>query len=126
MKEVKAYVRIHMLDKVVRGLEDAGFTDMTIDDLRAIRRGLRDEDLDYSVGLAERYMGVAKLALVVRDRDVRTVTRIVCEKARTGEKGDGLIYVCPVGEAIHIRTGVSGEAAVESPSPARKGGATRG
>ncbi len=116
MKEVKAYVRIHMLDKVIHGLEKAGFTDMTVHDLRAIRHGLRDEDIEYSVELSERYMNVAKLALVVRDRDVLVVARIICERARTGFKGDGLIYVSPVEEAIHIRSGVRGERAVESPT----------
>ncbi|MFQ5666197.1 MAG: P-II family nitrogen regulator [Candidatus Binatia bacterium] len=119
MKEVRAYVRIHMLDKVIRGLEDAGFTDMTVDDLRAIRRGLRDQDLDYSVELADRYMNVAKLALVVRDGDVAGVTRIICDHARTGAKGDGLIYVIPVEEVIHVRTGASGELAIESPTSCR-------
>lgn len=115
MKEIKAYIRTHMLDKVIRSLEEAGFTDMTVDDLRAVRRGLRDEDLDYSLELAERYMNVAKLALVVRDSDVAAVTRIICERARTGQKGDGLVYVSPVENAISVRTGVSGDAAVESP-----------
>jgi nitrogen regulatory protein P-II 1 len=117
MKEIKAYVRVHMLDKVIRSLEEAGFTDMTVDDLRAIRRGLRDEDLEYSVELADRYMNVAKLAMVVHDRDVDVVTRTICERARTGAKGDGLIYVSPIEEAIRIRTGLSGDQAVESPTP---------
>lgn len=115
MKEVKAYIRTHMLDKVIRALEAAGFTDMTVDDLRTIRRGLREEDLEYSVELADRYMNVAKLAMVVRDQDVTVVTRTICERARTGAKGDGLIYVTPVEDAIHVRTGVQGEEAVESP-----------
>jgi nitrogen regulatory protein P-II 1 len=115
MKEIKAYIRVHMLDKVIRGLEDAGFTDMTVIDVHAIRRGLRDEDMAYSVELAERYMNVAKLAIVVRDQDVDVATRLICERARTGAKGDGLIYVSPVEEAIHIRTGACGESAVESP-----------
>jgi nitrogen regulatory protein P-II 1 len=125
MKEVKAYIRVHMLDKVIRALEEAGFTDMTVDDLRVIRRGLREEDLEYSAELADRYMNVAKLAMVVRDQDVALVTGLICERARTGAKGDGLIYVSPVEAAIHIRTGVSGEEAVESPSPAGKGEVTR-
>ncbi len=73
MKEIKAYVRVHMVDKVIRGLEEAGFTDMTVIDVQAIRKGLRDEDLDYAVELAERYMSVAKLEIVVRDRDVEGV-----------------------------------------------------
>ena len=115
MKEIKAYVRVRMLDKVIRGLEEAGFTDMTVIDVQAIRSGLRDEDLEYSFELAERYMNVAKLAIVVRDRDVDDAVKIIRARGRTGRKGDGLIYVCPVEDAIHIRTGASGESAVESP-----------
>lgn len=116
MKEIKAYVRVHMLDKVIRALESEGFSDMTVIDVRAIRQRLRPEDLEYSVELTKRYMNVAKLAIVVRDHDVATVSGIICTHARTGAKGDGLIYVSPVEEAIHIRTGASGESAVESPT----------
>jgi nitrogen regulatory protein P-II 1 len=116
MKEIKAYVRVHMLDKVIRALEAAGFTDMTVIDVRAIRRQLRSQDLAYSLELAKRYMNVAKLAIVVRDDDVAAVSDIICTSARTGTKGDGLIYVTPVEQAIHIRTGASGESAIESPA----------
>lgn len=115
MKEVKAYVHVHMLDKVIRGLEDTGFTDLTVIDVKAIRQGLRAEDLNYSLELARRYMNVAKLDLVVRDADLEQVLTIIQATARTGRKGDGLIYVSPVEEAVHIRTGTSGEAAVVSP-----------
>ena len=114
MKEIKAYMRVHMLDKVIRGLEASGFTDMTVIDVRAIRRGLREEDVEYSLELASRCMNVAKLTMVVRDVDVEAVVRIVREHARTGHKGDGLIYVSNVEDAIHIRTGERGESAVES------------
>lgn len=112
MKEIKAYVRVHMVDKVIRALEEAGFTDMTVIDVHAIRRGLRDEDLDYSAQMAERYMSVAKLEIVVRDGDVERARRVIAEHARTGSHGDGLIYVCPVEDAMHICTGVSGDAAL--------------
>jgi nitrogen regulatory protein P-II 1 len=105
MKEVKAYVRINMLNKVIRGLEDAGFTDMTVIDVQAIRRRLRDEDLEYSGELAERHMNVAKLEIVVRDDDVERAKEIILKTARTGRKGDGLIYISQVDEVIHIRTG---------------------
>ena len=115
MKEIRAYIRVHMLSHVIRGLEDAGFTDMTVVDVRAIRRALLDEDVEYSLKLAERYMNVASLTVVVRDPDVKSVTDIICARGRTGRKGDGLIYVGPVEQAIHIRDGRSGESAVESP-----------
>jgi nitrogen regulatory protein PII len=119
VKEIKAFVRRHMIDKVIHSLEDAGFTDMTVIDVDAVRRGLRDEDLEYSVELAERYMTVARLELVVRDADLDRAVRTIREHARTGTKGDGLIYVSPVEQAIHVRTGAAGEDAV--PSPAKAG-----
>jgi len=115
MKEIKAYVRVHMVDKVIRGLEEAGFSDMTVIDVRSIRQAPREKDLDYAVELADRYMNVAKLAMVVRDQDVEVVTRTICARARTGAAADGLIYVTPVEDAIHVRTGTRGESAVESP-----------
>jgi nitrogen regulatory protein PII len=58
---------------------------------------------------------------VVRDGDVGTVTRLICKKARTGKKRDGLVFVCPVDDVIHIRTGISGEASLEpTGAPAAK------
>ena len=72
MKEIRAYIRINMLSAVIRGLEDGGFTDITVIDMRALRRGLPDEDIYYSVELAERYMSVASLTIVVRDSAVES------------------------------------------------------
>ena len=40
MKLIKAYIRTNMIDKVIRALEDAGFTDMTVIDVKAIRSGI--------------------------------------------------------------------------------------
>ena len=108
MKEVKAYVRVHMLDKVIRGLEKAGYSDMTVIDVMAIRQGLDEQDVSYSLELAERYMKVARLELVLQDGDVEKAVGVILRTAKTGRKGDGLIYVSPVDEAIHIRTGVRG------------------
>lgn len=105
MKLIKAYIRTNMIDKVIRALEDAGFTDMTLIDVKAIRKGLDERDLDYSIELAERYMNVAKLEIVLEDDRVEQAKNIIVKTARTGRKGDGFVYVSPVDEAIHIRTG---------------------
>lgn len=105
MKLIKAYIRTNMIDKVIDALEAAGFTDMTIIDVRAIRGGIDPKDLEYSVELAERYMNVAKLEIVIEDQRVELAKATILKTARTGRKGDGLVYVSPVDEAIHIRTG---------------------
>ncbi|MGH7796262.1 MAG: P-II family nitrogen regulator [Candidatus Binatia bacterium] len=105
MKLIKAYIRTNMIDKVIRALEDDGLTDMTLIDVKAIRKGLDERDLDYSIELAERYMSVAKLEIVLEDDRVEQAKNIILKAARTGRKGDGFVYVSPVDEAIHIRTG---------------------
>ena len=105
MKLIKAYIRTNMIDKVISALEAGGFTDMTLIDVKAIREGIDPKDLDFSVEIAERYMNVAKLEIVLQDDHVELAKEMILKTARTGRKGDGLVYVSPVDEAIHIRTG---------------------
>ena len=107
MKIIKAYIRTNMIDKVIHALEAGGFTDMTLVDVKAIRIGIDPKDLDFSVEIAERYMNVAKLEIVLEDEHVELAKETILKSARTGRKGDGLVYVSPVDEAIHIRTGKS-------------------
>jgi nitrogen regulatory protein PII len=104
MKLIKAYIRTNMIDKVLHALEASGFTDMTVVDVKAIRKGINPKDLDYSLELAERYMNVAKLEIVLHDDRVESAKEIIVKTARTGRKGDGFVHVSPVDEAIHIRT----------------------
>ena len=105
MKLIKAYIRTNMIDKVINALEAGGFTDMTLIDVQAIRGGIDPKDLEYSVELADRYMSVAKLEIVLEDEHVELAKETILKTARTGRKGDGLVYISPVDEAIHIRTG---------------------
>ena len=112
MKEIKAYIRVNMIDKVIRALEGAGVSNMTVIAVRALWQDIRPEDLQYSLELAKKYMDVAKLELVTRDKDVPQLVTLIVEAARTGRSGDGLIYVSPVEDAVHIRTGTQGEEAL--------------
>jgi nitrogen regulatory protein P-II 1 len=105
MKLIKAYIRTNMIDKVIHALEAGGFTDMTLVDVKAIRSGIDPKDLDFSVEIAERYMNVAKLEIVLENEQVKAVKETILKTARTGRKGDGLVFISPIEEAIHIRTG---------------------
>ncbi|MCS7232411.1 MAG: P-II family nitrogen regulator, partial [Elusimicrobiota bacterium] len=53
-----------------------------------------------------------KLEIVVKDKDLDKVVSIILEKAKTGEIGDGKIFILPVEEVIRIRSGDKGEEAV--------------
>ncbi len=110
MVEIKAFVRVNMVDKVIHALEAAGISNVTVVDVRAIWKGLK-RDLHYSVQLTERYMNVARLETLTRDEDAERVIELIRAAAHTGRPGDGVIYAVPVRDAVHVRTGRRDEAA---------------
>ncbi|MEW6682663.1 MAG: P-II family nitrogen regulator [Nitrospirota bacterium] len=112
MKEVKAYIRHHMVNRVIEALEGAGFVDMTLIDVQRIAKGVSTPEDRYSLELAEKYMNVLRLELVCRDQDAATVVDIIERTARTGRRGDGLIAVVPVDTVVRISTGQRGDAAL--------------
>jgi nitrogen regulatory protein P-II 1 len=63
---------------------------------------------EYTVNLIQK----VKLEIVVADNEAKHVANTIAEAARTGEIGDGKIFLVPVGEAIRIRTGEEGDVAI--------------
>lgn len=104
MKEVKAYIRHNMTGKVIAALEQEGFCDMTLIDVKGITAGLKPEDYHFSLELADKYMNVVKLEIICRDQDVERVVGSIKASAYTGRKGDGLVIVTPVEHAVRIYT----------------------
>ncbi len=107
MKKIEAIIRTETLDSVKCGLEKLGLNAMTITDVlgRGEQKGLEFTHRagKYRVDLLPKI----KIEIVVRDEDARKVIDAIIEKARTGEIGDGKIFVSPVEEVIKIRTGES-------------------
>jgi nitrogen regulatory protein P-II 1 len=116
MLEIKAFVRVNMVDKVVQALEGAGISNITVIDVRAIWTGGREtpKEMQYSIELAERYMNVAKLETLVQDEDGDRVIELIRAAARTGRPGDGMIDALPVTSAVHVRTGRRNEDALST------------
>lgn len=113
MKEVRAYIRHHMVNRVIEALEGAGFTDMTLIDVQRIVKGVSTPEDRYSLELAEKYMDVLRLELVCRDQDAATVVDIIERTARTGRRGDGLIAVIPIETVVRISSGQRGDEALQ-------------
>jgi len=107
LKKIEAIIRSETLDSVKCGLEKLGMNAMTITDVlgRGEQKGLEFTHRagKYRVDLLPKI----KLEIVVKDEDSKKVIDIIIEKARTGEIGDGKIFVYPVEEVIRIRTGES-------------------
>ncbi len=105
MKKVEAIIRPFKLDDVKMALVNAGIVGMTVTEVRGFGR---------QKGQVERYRGSEytveflqklKLEIVVEEAKVDTVVNAVQEAARTGEIGDGKIFVSPVDAVVRIRTG---------------------
>jgi nitrogen regulatory protein P-II 1 len=105
MKKVEAIIRPFKLDEVKIALVNAGIVGMTVSEVRGFGR---------QKGQTERYRGSEytveflqklKVEIVVEDDQVDMVVEKIIVAARTGEIGDGKIFISPVDQIIRIRTG---------------------
>jgi nitrogen regulatory protein P-II 1 len=105
MKKIEAIIRPFKLDEVKIALVNAGIVGMTVSEVRGFGR---------QKGQTERYRGSEytveflqklKIEIVVEENQVDLVVEKIISAARTGEIGDGKIFVTPVDEIIRIRTG---------------------
>lgn len=105
MKRVEAIIRPFKLDEVKIALVNAGIVGMTVSEVRGFGR---------QKGQTERYRGSEytveflqklKLEIVVEDAQVDMVIEKIVDAARTGEIGDGKIFISNVDEIVRIRTG---------------------
>ena len=90
---------------VNNALEDLDHAGMTLTEVRGhgTQRGITEQWRGKAVTIE--YLTKVKIELVVKDGDVDAVIALIIEAARTGEVGDGKIFVSPVSAAVRIRTG---------------------
>ncbi|HEY9850004.1 MAG TPA: P-II family nitrogen regulator [Leptolyngbyaceae cyanobacterium] len=105
MKKVEAIIRPFKLDEVKIALVNAGIVGMTVSEVRGFGR---------QKGQTERYRGSEytveflqklKIEVVIEDDQLDLVVDKIIAAARTGEIGDGKIFISPVEQVIRIRTG---------------------
>ena len=109
MKMITAYIRHEAFEPIRGELLEKGFPSLSISEVKGSGR---------QKGIVETYRGSTltvnvrpklKLEIVVEDKDKSMVVEAILKHARTGEVGDGKLFVVPVEEAIRIRTGEEGE-----------------
>ncbi len=105
MKLIEAVVRPHKLQDVKSALTDIGVVGMTVTDVRGCGRQKghveRYRGSEYTVDLLSK----VKIEVVVADKQVDEVIDTIADAARTGEIGDGKIFVRPVEQVVRVRTG---------------------
>jgi nitrogen regulatory protein P-II 1 len=113
MNKVEAIVRPERLETVKEALAQAGFIGLNIVNVtgRGVQKGIVHTGRggeEYRVDMLPK----SKIELVVADATTDKVVALICEAARTGSIGDGKIFVIPVADAVRVRTGERGEAAL--------------
>ena len=114
MKKIEAYIRHEAFEPIRTELLDRGFPSLSIGEVKGSGR---------QKGIVETYRGSSltvnvrpklKLEVVVEDKDKSLVVETILRHARTGDIGDGKIFVIPVEEAIRIRTGEEGDGVLQA------------
>ncbi len=112
MKKIEAIIRPFKLEDVKLALVNAGIVGMTVSEVRGFGR---------QKGQVERYRGSEftveflqklKIEVVVADETVNAVLKAIADAAKTGEIGDGKIFISSVESVIRIRTGEQDEEAL--------------
>ncbi len=113
MKKVEAIIRPEKLNDVKQALDDLGFHGMNFIQVtgRGAQRGIVHQGRGGETVTVDMLPKV-KIEVVVPDLAVERVIEAIVREARTGNIGDGKIFVIPVEEAIRVRTGERGEVAV--------------
>ena len=112
MKKIEAIIREEKLEPVRKALEKDSYFGITVSEVCGHGRqgGLT---LQWRVGeYRVELLPKVKIEVVVLDEDVPEVLNAITAAARTGDMGDGKIFVLPVEDAVRIRTGDAGDAAI--------------
>ncbi len=125
MKEVIAIIRRHRLQETKAGLLGIGIPALTMVSVegRGKQKGLPgwNYELDpmlteieeKNTGVSMRFVPKRMIYAVVEDEDVPKVVETIIRTNQSGHIGDGKIFVCPVEDAVRVRTGESGELAIK-------------
>lgn len=115
MKEIKAYVRRSKMDDVVHGLKSIGVKAMSVIAVEGIGALADPESSELSLSYVTNYSMVYKVEIVCRESDADLIVTTLRKLARTGSRGDGVIFISDIERAVKIRSGDEGEFTLDSP-----------
>lgn len=113
MKRVEAYIRVNKLESVKFALEKVGICGLTCEQVRGYGRQFGRTDVYRGSSYALNLIPKMRLDIVVPDDQVELAIETIINEARSGEIGDGKIFVYDVLDAIRIRTSERGDAAIQ-------------
>ena len=112
MKKIEAIIRHFKVEEVKDALNAKGVQGMTVTDVRGFGRQKGHMETYRGTEYAVEFIPKSKIEVVVSDAHAQTVIDAILASARTGQVGDGKIFISELKSAIRIRTGESDDAAV--------------
>lgn len=112
MKKVEAVIKPFKLDDVKDGLSSLGVRGLTVTEVKGFGRQRGHREIYRGAEYQVDFVSKIKIEVVMESEMVPEAVKIIQEKARTGQIGDGKIFIIPVEEAIRIRTGEKGKEAI--------------
>jgi nitrogen regulatory protein PII len=112
MKKIEAIIRPHKLDEVHNALLEAGFAGLSVTEIRGYGRQKGHKEIYRGSEYNIEFVPKIKIELVCDDEKEEKAISIIIQNSKTGEVGDGKIFVLNVEETIRIRTEESGNSAI--------------
>ncbi len=112
MKKIEAIIKPFKLDDVKDALNEAGIHGMTVTEVKGFGRQKGHTELYRGAEYVVEFLPKIKIEAIVSDEDVEKVIETILKTARTGNIGDGKIFVYDIKETIRIRTGERGKEAI--------------
>lgn len=112
MKKIEAIIRPFKLDDVREALSEIGVKGMTLTEVKGYGRQKGHTEVYRGSEYKIDFLPKIKVEIIAKDAMVERIISTIVKAARTGQVGDGKIFILPVEDVIRIRTEESGEDAV--------------
>ncbi|MDZ7696444.1 MAG: P-II family nitrogen regulator [Deltaproteobacteria bacterium] len=112
MKKIEAILKPFKLDEVKDGLSAMGVKGLTVSEVKGFGRQRGHKEVYRGAEYQVDFVPKIKIEVVMEAALVPDAVKIIQEKARTGQIGDGKIFIFPVEDVIRIRTGETGREAI--------------
>jgi nitrogen regulatory protein PII len=112
MKKIEAIIKPFKLDEVKDGLSGLGVKGLTVTEVKGFGRQRGHKEVYRGAEYQVDFVSKTKIEVVMESSLVAEAVKIIQEKARTGQIGDGKIFIIPVEEVVRIRTGETGKEAI--------------
>ncbi len=112
MKKLEAIIKPFKLDDVKDGLSTIEIKGLTVSEVKGFGRQRGHKEVYRGAEYQVDFVSKIKIEVVLESEMVPEAVKIIQDKARTGQIGDGKIFILPVEEVIRIRTGETGKEAI--------------